>query len=151
MVLDDKKQLKMYESAGYDAEAAEAFIKRAQEELLPEGKYVLNGENLFAMIQEYETKEREECMYESHRLYGDIQYIVSGEEMIYVAPVEHLEMVEDRTPQEDILFYEQKEEAAALHLKPGMFALFLPQDGHMPCCVYDKVQKVRKIVFKFRK
>lgn len=149
MILDEKSTLKIYESTGYDASAVEGFIERAEKEQLPPGRYELDGENLFAMIQEYETKDREQCLYESHKLYGDIQYMVSGEEMIYAADVSRLHVVEDRTPQEDILFYEQQEEDAMLHLRPDMYALFLPQDGHMPCCTCGRVQKVRKIVFKF--
>lgn len=151
MILDNIEQLRLYEAAGYDGAAVEAFIERARREQLPEGRYELDGDKLFAMIQEYETKDREECLYESHRLYGDIQYLVSGQEMIYAASVKGLKLVEDRTPDSDILFYAGEKEEAALMLKPGMFAIFLPQDGHMPCCRCDGAQSVRKIVFKFRK
>lgn len=150
MILDVREQLAQYASVGFDASAVEKFIQRAQEENLPEGRYELDGDRLFAMIQEYATKEREACLYEAHKLYGDIQYMVSGTEVIYGAHINSLKVVEDRTPETDIIFYDRTPEEAALTLKPGMFAVFLPQDGHMPCCQYEGQEKVRKIVVKFR-
>jgi len=150
MILDKREHLTQYAFVGYDAKAVEAFIQKAERENLPQGRYDLEGERLFAMIQEYETKEREECLYEAHKLYGDIQYMVSGTESIYGAHIDGLHMVEDRTPEADILFYDRAAEEAMLILKPGMFAIFLPQDGHMPCCRHECRKQVRKIVVKFR-
>lgn len=150
MILDKREQLPQYAAVGYDAEAVEAFIQKAEREQLPVGRYELEGDRLFAMIQEYETKEREECLYEAHKMYGDIQYMISGTERIYSAHIDGLNVVEDCTPESDILFYDRAAEETALTLKPGMFAIFLPQDGHMTCCQHEGREHVRKIVVKFR-
>ena len=75
MILDYEERLSDYGYAGFDADAVQAFIRRAEEEKLPAGRYELDGEKLFAMIQEYETKNPEQCLYESHKRYGDIQYM----------------------------------------------------------------------------
>lgn len=150
MILDNIKNIQGYEGCGFDSRKVLDFVERAGKEKLPEGRYELDGDNLFAMIQVYETKEREECLYEAHRLYGDIQYMLEGSEMIYGACTDSLQVVEDRTPQADILFYDRAEEEAALTVKEGYFAIFMPQDGHMPCCTNGRKQMVKKIVFKFR-
>lgn len=173
MILDDIKNLSAYESVGFNSKKVLEFINKAAKENLSQGRYELDGDNLFALIQVYETKNREECLYEAHKLYGDIQYIVDGYEKIYAANIDLLDVVEDRTPGEDILFYDRSlktlenklasdtvsdkdnvvsnlQEEADLSLRPGSFAIFLPQDGHMPCCVCKEKQKVKKIVFKFR-
>ena len=156
MILDSIKNLQQYEALGFDRKKVLEFIEKAQKENLAEGRYELDGEKLFAMIQSYETKNREDCLYEAHKLYADIQYMMEGCEVIYGANIDILNVVEDRTPDADILFYDSKisvvnvEEEAALTVREGSFALFLPQDGHMPCCKYQEKQTVKKIVFKFR-
>ncbi len=156
MILDSIKNVQQYESLGFDSKKILEFIKKVEKENLSEGRYELDGDNLFAMIQVYETKDREECLYEAHRLYGDIQYMMEGMEHIYAANIDILHVVEDCTPSEDILFYDRRiamvdvAEEAALTVRQGCFALFLPQDGHMPCCKCKEKQKVKKIVFKFR-
>lgn len=150
MILDDINNLKDYEKIGFDSKKVLEFIERVEKEQLEEGRYELDGDKMFAMIQVYETKEREECLYEAHKLYADIQYVVEGTEMMYVAHIDRLDVVEDRTPEADILFYEKADEDAALMVNAGYFTLFLPQDGHMPCCNYKEKQTVKKIVFKVR-
>lgn len=150
MVADYRQHLSQYAALGFDAQAVFAFIQRAEKEQLPAGRYELDDERLFAMIQEYETKERECCFYEAHKLYGDIQYMALGTEVIYGAHVDGLKVVENRMPGEDIVFYDRAFEEETITLKAGMFAVFLPQDAHMPCCQYKKQERVRKIVIKFR-
>lgn len=150
MILGKGIHLGQYEACGFDSNKVLAFVERAEREQLPEGRYELDGDQLFAMIQVYETKDREECLYEAHKLYGDIQYMMEGTETIYGAHIDGLKVVEDRTPEADILFYDKAEEEAAMTVKPGYFAIFMPQDGHMPCCVSKEHMMVKKIVVKFR-
>ncbi len=64
---------------------------------------------------------------ESHKQFIDIQYLISGEERMGVSRAEsgsHC-VTEDRTPQQDILFWQVEEEETQITLKPGMFAIFL--------------------------
>lgn len=152
MILDTGKQICQYQSLGFDGKQVLEFIERAEKENLSEGRYELDGDRLYAMIQVYETKDKEECLYESHKVYGDIQYMLEGEEFIYGADTEQLEIKEDRTPESDIIFYKRKPEGteASLRVREGSFALFLPQDAHMPCCKCGEKQMVKKIVFKFQ-
>ena len=44
----------------------------------PAGKYAIDGERLFVIIQDYTTKPVEQCRWESHRKYIDIQYMLAG-------------------------------------------------------------------------
>lgn len=148
MILDQIKNIHNYEGIGFDATKILDFIERAKKEKLPEGKYELDGEQLFALIQVYETKDRKECLYEAHRLYMDIQYMAEGAEQMYCSNIDSLKLIEDRTPIADILFYDQTEEEASFVVKEGNFALFLPQDAHMPCCHFKEAGQVKKIVFK---
>lgn len=150
MIYDHIRNLKDYEGMGLDVGRIQDFIERSGREALPPGKYELDGEDLFVMIQEYETGDEADARFESHRLYGDIQYVEKGEEAIYYADAASLPIAEDRTPKEDICFHESGERGICLGLCEGYFALFLPQDAHKPCCSMKEKKKVRKLVFKFR-
>ena len=46
----------------------------------PDGKYEVDGENIYALVSTGHTKPAEKPVYEAHRKYIDLQYIVKGEE-----------------------------------------------------------------------
>jgi hypothetical protein len=50
-------------------------------------RYDIDGDNVYATVSEYLTKNEEDARYEVHRAYIDIQYVVSGKELIGVAPL----------------------------------------------------------------
>lgn len=101
-------------------------------------------------MSEYKTKEVDENEYEAHREYIDIQYLIVGEERIACLPIERLKETTAYNEENDATFY-----ASALSLPPsnlslfpGYFAIFFPQDGHMPQLCIDKPMKVKKVVVK---
>src|SRR5215212_8148883 len=64
-----------------------AFLKEQDLNALSKGKHAIDGENVFATIQEAATKDFDSTKWESHRKYIDLQYVVSGEERMGVCPV----------------------------------------------------------------
>ena len=117
---------------------------------MEEGRYVLREDTLIALVQKYHTRDKDSSRMESHKKYADLQYIHKGEEMIYTDRVEELVLAEDRTPEEDILFYEPRRDSGADVLKSGMFGYYEPQDAHMPCITYLNSCDVVKVVFKIK-
>ena len=112
---------------------------------LPVGKYEIENDKVFVMIQEYETKLIEDCRLESHYLYTDIQYVIRGEErMVYTNKAE-TEVVEAQK-ENDVIFL--KGEGNHLIVKEGCFAVFMPQDAHMPGVCVKEPQTVKKAVVK---
>lgn len=150
MIADKITNLKLYSDV-VPAEEILAFVEKAEKEQLPPGRYDLDGENLFALVQEYMSKPKAEARMESHNLYTDLQYVISGVECIGWEPVENLKVEEDRTPAADVIFYENNEPMGANVLKAGMFGIYLPTDGHMPGVAVGESVPVQKIVFKIRK
>ncbi len=102
----------------------------------------------FALEQSYLTKLRNEGFSESHRVYTDIQVVVSGEEFIEVADIASLQVKEDRTPAKDVLIYQMTDTASAVRLRSGDAAVLYPVDGHMPGISTGAPTLVRKIVVK---
>jgi biofilm protein TabA len=125
--------------AGLDADAAE-------------GKVTLQGNDLYAMIESYETRAPESALPEAHRVYTDIQVLLAGREQIAWWPAADLEVSKPYVPESDILFYERPAVAAAtLELVPGRFAVFFPRDAHMPGLhAADVPSSVKKVVVKMR-
>lgn len=113
---------------------------------IPDGTYEVEGKELFYFLQTYETKE-ENSTPEAHKLYADIMLMLSGEEVIGVAPLEWVTDTGDR-PEGDIRFY--RGETVPILLKKDRFAVFLPGDAHAPGIALGEPKTVRKCVFKVR-
>ncbi|MCX5772153.1 MAG: YhcH/YjgK/YiaL family protein [Candidatus Hydrogenedentes bacterium] len=114
----------------------------------PEGRIEIDGDNVFCMVQNYETKPRDEQRYEAHRNYADIQILLQGEESILWAPQKELTVAEPYKP--DAEMYALDKDPTDIVLKPGRFCVLFPQDAHAPCTIHVVKQKVRKAVVKIR-
>lgn len=114
----------------------------------PEGRIDIDGDNVYCMIQNYETKPREEQKYEAHRNYADIQIVLQGTESILWAPQKELKIA--KPYETDAEFYDLEDNPTDIVLKPGRFCVLFPQDAHAPCTIHVKKQKVRKAVIKIR-
>ena len=68
---------------------------------IPDGRYVIDGNKVYANVQSYETKL--DALYEAHRDYIDIQYMISGVEKIGVVNYEKCEVVEEYDKENVIL------------------------------------------------
>ena len=113
----------------------------------PDGRVEVEGTRIIAMPQGYLTRPAEQCRWEAHRKYIDIQYIVAGAEKMGWAPVASLVADGAFDEAKDVGFYTGTGDL--LTVRAGMFAIFLPQDGHMPCMhPAGQAQQVRKIVMK---
>ncbi|MDR3430532.1 MAG: YhcH/YjgK/YiaL family protein [Rouxiella aceris] len=125
------------------------FITQTDFSTLSPGKYDIIPEKMFCLYQEMTTLPAEEMRAESHFKFIDIQFLLQGEETIGVArgAADH-QVVEDRAEKHDIVFYQQTQNESLIHLVPGMFAVFFPQDLHRPCCHTHGESFIRKAVIK---
>lgn len=102
-----------------------------------------------AIVSEYETKRRNELGFEAHRKNIDIQYLFKGEERIACMPIEKLTETEPYSEEKDATFYAAEGVAAqTMTIGGGYFAIFFPQEGHMPQLCVDEPQMVKKVVVK---
>lgn len=102
-----------------------------------------------AIVSEYSTKRENEYGYEAHRQFIDIQYLLSGTEKICSLPLEYLKETKAYSEENDAAFYkEESVRPQELLLGNEYFAIFFPQDGHMPqLCVKEPIL-VKKVVIK---
>ncbi len=104
--------------------------------------------NNFALEQVYMSKSREDCFFESHKKYIDIQFILEGEEIIEVVDTSHLLAQFNYEESLDLIKYENTDNASSVRLQKGDVAIFYPKDGHMPCIAASESIKVIKTVVK---
>ena len=130
-------------------------IKRAIEYLMKTdfmkmetGIYPIEGNALYAMVMDIETKHFEEKRPESHKKYVDVQYIVSGKERQGFAPDCGQAEIVDYKEENDIYFYDSISNEGFLIAEPGCYSIFYPNDLHRPGCCVDVPEKVRKVVVK---
>ena len=74
-------------------EAFEWFKNTPQD--IEEGEYELRGKDLYIIVTSFDTQPREDCIFESHRAYVDVQFMVEGGEIIDWSPIKLL------TPQDE--------------------------------------------------
>ncbi len=115
-----------------------------------DGRYDIDGDDVFALVQSYDTVPATEKQYESHRVYADIQYVAEGSELIYYAPTVGLRPTMAYNEVKDYLLYSDPVAATPLLLEPGSFAIFYAQDGHKPGCSHKAANRIKKVVIKVR-
>ena len=114
------------------------------------GKYVVDGEKVYYIIERYKTRPMSQGRLEAHKKYIDIQVVLSGEEILGYADVDGLTVAEPYDKTRDIAFFNQPGKMTTAVLKPGLFCILFPQDAHLPCCQSTEPSSVKKIVIKVR-
>ncbi len=114
-----------------------------------EGTHYLRGEEMYGMIQSYETKDRSDRLWESHRKYVDLQYCLSGGEVIDWEKIEKLTPDGDYMADKDAILYQKTETpSVSLIMQPGRYALLFPEDGHRPGVIDGAHPGTKKVVVK---
>ena len=117
---------------------------------MKEGRHEILSDELFALVQGYETRPKEEGTFEAHNRYIDVQYVKEGNEAVYWAMRDTLEVDEDLSDKVDIVFYHTKKATSMVEMRQGFFVLFFRDEAHMPGVSLGKKEKVKKIVCKIK-
>lgn len=148
MVFDHIDQAEIYDALGSSFAHAFAFLQSFDPETA-DGRYDIDGDRLYALVQSATTKPASELPFESHEAYADIHYLISGSEVIYVTPVSQLSPRGEYKADGDYRLYDGESEGR-IHQSEGCFAILWPQDGHKPGCQAQTASAIRKIVIKLR-
>jgi biofilm protein TabA len=150
MIVDKIENIDMYTGLSRGVIKALKLLKDGKLAQKADGRYEVDGDDLFYVISSYTTKPGEECRFETHEKYIDVQALLAGEEsMGYICS-------DDLSPQtpydgtRDIAFYETPDHYSRIAFSAGMFCIFYAHDGHMPGGQLDAPSDVRKVIFKVR-
>lgn len=111
-------------------------------------KYMIDGERVWANIQEYETKD--DAKYETHNKYIDIQYMIKGKEFVGVTDKSNCTTCEPYNSETDLEFLNINSEDDYQTLNKGEFLVLFPTDAHKPSINPNEKLKVKKVVVKVK-
>ena len=150
MVLDTLMQAEKYYGLSEGIRKGLEYLQKTDFEQVQDGVHELEGKDIFVSITSYQTKET--ARFEAHEEYIDIQYVIAGSgEIVSYALVTTLGERTDAVKEKDIYFYDNADtQATDLYLLEGMFAIFMPQDGHKPGLKIETSKPIRKAVVKVR-
>ena len=149
MIFDKIRNLPLYAPINPEyMEKVVAFFRRVEEEQLPDGKYELDGKNLYVNLGTRETGPDETKKWEAHRLYADIQAVLEGAQRISWCSLADAEVTEPYKT--DIEFFSPKRPGIPCDLFAGDFIMLFPEDLHQPDCVTPGHTYARKAVVKWR-
>lgn len=142
MVVDTLENLDKYASLNPLFAQAIEFIKSHDMQAMEVGKTELKGRELVVNIAQTTPKTKEQAKLETHNEFIDIQIPLSGTEIMGYTPAKDCVPANAAYDAEkDITFFEGLA-GDYVAVKPGMFAIFFPQDGHAPGITPDGVKKV---------
>jgi len=125
------------------------YLRTTDFSVMEPGDYPLEGDKLYAKVFDITSQPLENCKAEFHKEYLDVQYWVSGEELIGVAPALGQIPVLESHPDRDLYFCQVSKDESLLHAKQGDFMVFFPFDIHRPGAAWNgKCLAYRKVVVK---
>ncbi len=151
MVFDNLKNCELYYGMHPRFRDAFDFIKKALAENLEAGKYEIDGKDLWASVQEYTSKLECDAKAEAHKNYIDIQFVVSGVEVIEGFDISYATAKSEYNDVKDVMFYEDFACAGKGILNANEYGIFFPHDVHKPgMCLDGNQAAVKKIVVKVK-
>jgi len=148
MILDTLPLWRRYAPLHPRFPRAFAFLEAVTAETA-DGRHEIDGDEIYALVQRYQTRPPADMKLEAHRRYIDIQFLVRGREVIHWAPLAALADV--TLPYEaakDVGFFAASVETLPVRLAAGQFAILFPDDAHAPCCAWGEPEDVLKVVVK---
>ena len=145
MIKDDLNRADVYFNISPKIKAAFEWLRTNDIKNLPDGRYEIS-DKMYANIQSYFTKEN--ALYEAHRNYIDIQYMINGEEVAGVTDYANCTTLEEYDKNKDIEFLKCNSDEEFYKIKENEFFIFFPHDAHKPSLKVFNISPVKKVVVK---
>lgn len=124
------------------------FIKSRDFINISAGELVIEGKDIFARVLDMTLKGADEVFPETHKKYIDVQYWVTGHELVGFVPDTGSFNIEKQDSEHDIYFWGKLEDEVFLPAGPGSIMIFFPGDIHRPGVIAGNGDHCRKIVVK---
>jgi biofilm protein TabA len=144
--IDEVQFAKQYHLNQAAWDKAFAYLKNTDLKALANGRHVIDGNNVYAIVTEAPTKDYDKTAFESHRKYIDLQYVITGEENMAKAPLASVTVNKPYDEAADIAYYTG--EGKIYTVPRGTFMLFFPTEAHRPNITPGGNKVVKKVVIK---
>lgn len=146
MILDKIENSGIYKCIDTRLSKAFDFLQTTDLSTLSLGKHIIDGDKLYAVVFEYETQPQGDKSLESHIKYIDVQYMIEGTEQIGITTLKDQKSTKEYDHENDYMLFDESFDQ--ITFKKGMFAVFFPDDLHLPGLDAGMNSKVKKIVVK---
>lgn len=149
MIFDTLANKETYSAISPKIKKALDYLAQTDFNKMEPGRYDLDGSNIFALVQKYDSIPESQGKWEYHKNYIDIQFIASGTEKIGFQNINKMKPDVPYDSEKDIAFVSGTGDFVTL--EKNSWAVFFPQDAHMPkVALNNKPEKVTKVVMKIK-
>lgn len=147
MIIDTLDNLEKYAALNPLFPKVVEFLKANDLSKMADGKYEIEGKDLFVNITTSKGKTPDEAVLETHNKMIDIQIPITAAETYGYTQRDLLPDAEYNA-EKDITKIPDLAADSYVTCQPGMMAIFFPQDGHAPCIA--GVPEFKKAIFKVK-
>ena len=148
MIYGNDKQLQDFAYLEEKVRVCLEYLKTHNLKDVELGTYEIDGKNMYVNVMEYETVDASERVWESHRKYLDIHYMVTGAEQMDFSFLENMTPGEYDAEKDLIIL--NGEPDGSLILREGDFMVCYPKDVHRTAVKVGEPAWIRKAIFKVR-
>ncbi len=149
MIYDNIKNAGIYYGLSESISKGLKYLETADFSAMEDGRHDIDSDRMYITVSTYAAKDLKDAKPEAHKNYIDIQYVISGNEMMGFASLNDMELnLEISKPDRDLYYY--KGNVTFLPLPEKSFMILYPQDVHAPSIAGVNPGQVRKAVLKIR-
>ena len=145
MIKDKLSNANRYYNLSFGIKKGLEYLQSNDISEMADGKYEIDGQNLFINVNSYSTKD--EADWESHSKYIDIQYIKIGEEKIGICNRSDCQTKVVYDNSKDIEFL-TGEGGEFYRMEPECFMIIYPDEIHKPGIKVSDNRYVKKAILK---
>lgn len=150
MIYGELRELKFYKGISKNLDKAIECIESGAYKTAPEGKNIIDGDNVFFNCQTVKTQPVEERFFEGHKKYIDIQIVINGEEKIGYSTRSNVVRTTTWNRETDFEKYEGSVDHL-FELNGDTFIILFPEEPHMPLVHGENgPMEIKKVVFKIK-
>ena len=150
MIIGNIKDCERYYAVNEKFIKAFEFLKNMSADVAL-GRHDIDGDNVYASVMSYDTKDEKDCVIEAHRKYIDVQCMISGTEIMEINDISTLKSSVPYDEKIDAEFFVKGEPGERIIMSPGKFAIFFPEDLHKGAIMKGDVpDTVKKVVVKVK-
>jgi YhcH/YjgK/YiaL family protein len=140
MILDQLKNWQLYAACHPAFAKAFSYLVETDFSKIDEGRYEIDGDKVYAMVQDCEGRGVDGARLEAHQKYIDIQFTLSGDELIGWSDVSTVSG-EGYNAEKDVEFFTGTC-VAWVAVPADHFTVFFPNDAHAPLAADGSFRKV---------
>ena len=142
MILDVLENAHRYLSLNKGFAKAFEFLMQPDLKEMPVDKYEIDGDSVYAMVDKAIGRKKEDALLETHEKYIDIQLVLAGTDDMGWKPKLSCKRPSGEYNQETDVQFFADEPDAWVSTERGAFAIFFPEDAHMPLISSGQLHKV---------